>query len=412
MGAKKRSPYRVMAVVLAMYVVKTAVKLSIGRALRSPMITSDGAHNAADIFEALLVIVAVFVARMPPNERYPFGRKNIESIARTLIGAGLFLTALHFAAVSLAGLLSYLPSFDARVRTILPLPAHEPLRMDPALLPWVLGVTIGSIALSFAVGRYEVQTGKASGHASMEADGQETLGDGKIEAVILLGVVLEHVFHAAWLEYPFGLGVAFIVGRTGVDLFMDGWHALLQHSIGKEHEDEIRRACRATYGVREVEEVKTFRVGSQIVCNIKICTAFDASHRDLKHALKVRVSACLKELSEDLGLYFRFSRPDAAIRRVAYAAVSDGKAIAVAPSLEAASGFLVCDLDGEEVVRWSLEPLPSDCHGDLVAWLEGKRVDTVYLFGDRPSTQERGIVFAGVPSYSLGTLGLAEPIDD
>lgn len=412
-GSRWSSPYVVMAAVLAMYGIKVAAKLAVGTHIHSPMITGDGFHNLADIFVALLVVATVWISKLPPDGRYPFGRKNVESLARLAIGAGLIPTALHFGAASLMGLLSYAPDLDRSVRAFVPfgLPRHEALLMGPdADLWWILGVTGGSVLLSFVMGRYEIGAGKANGHASMVADGKETRSDGLIELVIFLGVCAEHLFHAAWLEYPLGIGVAVLVGRTGIELWLEGWHALLQHSLGPEVERAIREACLAMPGIDGVEQVTTFPIGSRAVCILKILTETPAvAHDDLKKALKQHLSARLAGLGhEDAEFHLRFSLPPSRDGRVAYAVLTDGQAIAVAPDLERATHFLVCTVLRGKITRWTLEQPPAACRDDFVSWLEAKRVQTLYLFGDRQAEALGKLTLSGVPSYDLRTLGLLD----
>lgn len=408
-----RSPYMVMAAVLVMYGLKVAAKLTIGSHINSPMITGDGFHNMADFVVALLVVVSVWISRLPADERYPFGRKNVESIVRLAIGAMLIPTALHFGATSLMGLLSYAPALDRSVRDFMPfgLPTHEPLLMGQGVnVWWILGVTGGSVLLSFVMGRYEIDAGKANGHASMVADGQETRSDGLIELVIFLGVCAERLFHAAWLEYPLGIGVAVLVARTGAELWIEGWHALLQRSLGREIEDAIRKTCVALRGIDSVEQVTTFRVGSRAVIILKILTEAPAgAHDDLKKALKRHLAAMLAEREiEDAEFHLRFSTPKIVESRMAYAALTDGEIIVISPDLEHATHFIICTVENRAVTRWTLETPPDACKDDLLAWLEAKRVTTLRFFGDRQAERRGGITFAGVPSYDLHTLGLED----
>ena len=412
-GSRWSSPYVVMAAVLVMYGVKVAAKLAVGTHVHSPMITGDGFHNLADIFVALLVVATVWISKLPPDERYPFGRKNVESIARLAIGAMLIPTAMHFGAASLMGLLSYAPDLERIVRHVVPfgLPRHEPLLMGPDVsVWWILGVTGGSVLLSLVVGRFEIEAGKANGHASMVADGKETRSDGLIELVIFLGVCAEHLFGAAWIEYPLGIGVAVLVARTGKELWLEGWHALLQHSLGQEVENAVKRTCLATPGIVGVEQVTTFPIGSRAVCILKILTETPAvAHDDLKKTLKKRLAGTLAALGhEDAEFHLRFSLPPSRDARVAYAAMTDGTSVAVAPDLEHATHFLICTVLRGKVTRWTLEEPPEACRDELVSWLEAKRVRTLYFYGDRQTDRRGKLDFAGVPSYDLRTLGLTD----
>jgi cation diffusion facilitator family transporter len=410
---KRRSPFLIMGAVLAMYALKAVVKYAAGSALHSPMITGDAVHNAADFGVVLIVMAVLALSLLPATAEYPFGRKNVESIARAVIGVGLLVTALHFAAESLAGLLSYAPSLDQRVRSVVPggLPEFQPLRMDAGLLPYVLLITVTSAALSFFVGWIEIREGKAGGHPSMVADGQETRSDGLIEVVILVGVCAEYLFKAAWLEYPLGMGVSFLVARTGYELLSEGWRALLQRSLGREVETTIRATCLSLRGINNVDRVTTFQVGSRAICILKLTTSGPAEgDDDVKAALIGHLNSKLAELGhEDAEFYIRFSRPDAADARVAYAATTDGTAIAVVPELSLATHAIICDLKHGAAVRWTLLPVPKGGESAVLKWLEEKRVVRLYLFGDRQTDRRGKISIHGVPSYDLHTLGLAEP---
>lgn len=406
------TPQGVMLLVFTMYLCKVVAKLSTGSEINSPMITGDGWHNLADLLEVVLIAVAIRMSRKPPDGDYPFGRKNVESVARAVIGLGLLLAAVRFVGASAAGLLSYAPELDASARNALPfLPRHEPLVLSGAAAPWVLSLTAVSAALSFAISRHEIRVGRAHGHPSMVADGEETRSDGMIESAILVGVVSEYVFHAPALEYVFGLGVAFLISRTGLELLLGGWGGLLQKSLGGEVEGALEKECLAMPGILGVKEMKTFAVGSRAVCLIDLLSdAPSVAHADLKEALKKRLSVRLAELEHDSAeFHLRFSQTFAEPHRTAYAVVSDGTSHAVAPHSGAATHILVCDMERGRAVRWSLEPLPPGGPEGLLAWLEGKRVTTLFVFGSGRTETRGRIVIDHVPSFRLSALGLTEP---
>ncbi len=405
------TPNGMMAIVFVMYLCKVVAKLAIGRHVHSPMITGDGWHNVADLIEVVLVVAAVYMARMAPDADYPFGRKNFESIVRASIGAGLLVAALGFAGRSVAGLLALAPDLDRTVRETLPiLPTHHPLRMGSDVAGWVIGCTLVSVVLSFVVSRHEIAVGKAHGHPSMVADGEETRGDGMIEGAILIGVCSEYLFRAPWLEYVFGLGIAFLISRTGVELLRGGWNALLQKSLGREVEMAMKKTCCAMHGVADVERITTFAVGSLAVCIIKILTDVPArAQDDLRKILKERLVARLAELGhEESQLHLRFSGTSMKRHRVAYAIVRDGKVQAIARSLEESTHFFICNVERGAVVRSELEKPPTlDPHG-VLAWLEKKRVKTVYVFGARDSERRDSVLVMCVPTYNVRAFGIID----
>lgn len=399
------NPFVVMWLVVGMYAIKAAFKIGIGSQINSPMIAGDGFHNLADILEALAVIAVIWVAKRPATIDYPFGRKNIEFFTSLAIGGSLLILSVQFALKSLVGLLAIRPDIDHAVRAVLPfLPSHEPLVMNAATLPWVLSITVGSVLASFLVSRYQIAVGRSCGHASMVADGEETASDGRIEMITLAGVAGEYYFQIPWLEYPLGLLIAMAIARTGWELSRAGARVLLQHSIGADHEEAIRKACLRVSGVSAVDQLKTFQIGSTAVCIMTITT----EHRtgtlaQLKYGVEHHVRKYLLEADfKDCEINLRFEKPEPARHRIAYAAIADGANLCIAPSVESATHIIVCDLENNMVVRTKEELKPEN----LVEFLQRKRVVRLYLFHENPPALP-GIEVASSTSYQPHLLGLS-----
>lgn len=401
-------PIVVMGIVAVMYVVKAILKISIGRMINSPMIAGDGFHNIADLFEAAAVITVILVARRPSCEDYPFGRKNVEFFASLAIGASLLYMSFRFAIDSLVGLLALKPELDQWVRGLVTLPAYEPLVMNIATLPMVLAVTAGSVVLSLVVSRYQIAIGKLSGHASLVADGEETASDGRIEAVTLLGVVAEYLFHCPWLEYPLGLLVAVLIGRTGFGLFRGACRVLLQHSLGQEREGRIREICLSCPGVRSITSLKTFQVGHTAVCMIMLETSRgSAAVQQVKYGVEYLLKKFLLEDDfKECELHIRFHPPEPNRHREAVAIFKTNGRNFVAPTLGEATHLWICDVERGSVVRsteWAVPPKPEE-------FLALKRAGKLYVFDvdsqERIKLEASGIEICQSLSYLPTVMGL------
>ena len=123
----KRIPpaIRVMVAVSVMYAIKIAAKLWVGYSIDSSLLIGDGYHNVSDIFEAMVVIIAVVLGSRPESGKYPFGLHNVECLAALSTGLGLSYLALKYAGqaavalVTQAGFGGNLPTCKA---------AHTPAR--------------------------------------------------------------------------------------------------------------------------------------------------------------------------------------------------------------------------------------------------------------------------------------------
>ncbi|MDP3771729.1 MAG: cation diffusion facilitator family transporter [bacterium] len=385
MTSRWKSPYVVMGVVLVMYAVKVIVKLHVGAMVHSPVITGDGAHNVADIVEALLVTLGIAIARMKPSEDYPFGRRNIESMIETAIGVGLLFTAVTIAGRSITALLLWVSADVAReARSAMPfLPNVQPLIMGPSYFWWVAGVTGGSALASLAVSKYQIVVGRIIGSGSLVADGQETRSDGRIEVAAFVGILAEYTTGAFWIEYPLALVVAFLVARTGVEILRRGIGGLLQRSLGAEIETAIREAVRSVHGVLDVANLTTFRVGGAPVVIIKVTSR--ASERMLRHVKPIvleRIAACLGTHGfREFARYVRFEPPAPSRHRIAYAIRDFDRSVLMAPSLELATHLRICDIEDGEIVRWKDLPRPEKL-ADALRLLQGKRVTQFFVARD------------------------------
>lgn len=375
------SPYGVMAVVLCMYLVKVTTKLTIGDWANSPMISGDGWHNAADIFEACVVIATIWFARLPPSDTYPLGRKNIESLFSVIVGALLVFMAIRIGWSSASSLWGAM--------------GGEPvgLIMGPHLAPWVMGVTGGSAILSLFVSRYQIRVGKKTGHEALVADGQETASDGRIELATFAGVCGQYLFDAPWIEYPFALLVAGLMIHTGKEIFSRGMGALLQRTIGIGHDQAIATIVGGLYGVEGVGQLKTFRTGNKVVLIMKVLSrAHPRAQRLMKEAMAYHIANYLRGQGfEDGEFFIRFDAPLSDFDR--RAVLLDGNR-RVAQSIQDAVSVVVCDVEHGIVTRATEHPIPGEDASRRKALLEfllEKRVTEVVIYGpNRPSGYSQG----------------------
>lgn len=403
------NPYTVMWLVVIMYLGKAWLKISIGHGINSPMIEGDGYHNMADILEALAVILVIWIARRPANGNYPFGKKNVEFFTSLVIGLALLVMAVRFSIKSFIGLLAINPQYDQIARRFIDLPEHEPLIMNQETLPWVLGITAGSVVLSILVSRYQIMAGKETGHNSMVADGQETASDGRVEGITLFGVIGEYWFQAPWLEYPLGLLVALAIAHTGWELLRDSARVLLQHSIGLDHEAEIHKLCLAVAGVERAEALKTFQIGTTAVISVTIITEHrTAIISQIKYAIEYHVRRYILEEAEfkDLEFNIRFEKPEPARHRIAYAVKGENRHYVVASDLASSTHIAICDLENNMVVRVKIEDKPVD----ITEYLLRKQVKRIYFFNQTPEELNEilaaEIEIAASTSYQAVLLGL------
>jgi hypothetical protein len=276
--------------------------------------------------------------------------------------------------------LEYIPVLGSWLVETLTVADVAPPEVSGPLFPYLLGITIFSIVVSRALCHHQIKVGKATGHAIVEAAGQEMLVDSRIELVTLVGIVSQKVFPSApWLEYAFALVVALVVANTAKELFMDAMRALLAKSIGVQIDEELRQMCLCIPGITNVVALGTFRVGPLAVVKVTLNTMLDGAVPVLTDAVESQlrhhvIESGFLECQVDV----MFKKPTPNRHRIAYAVncSHSGRIEAVAMTVSSATHIVVVDVEFGEIDRATLHAVPADLRG----FLEGKRVRTLYVF--------------------------------
>lgn len=400
--------YGVMAVVIAMYLVKVVAKVGFGTVMHSPMIEGDGWHNASDISQAALVIVGVWLAKRPANREYPFGLRGVDAVWSLLIGLMLLWAAVvNVLAPSLLGVANAVLPADAWARGLLR--AAEPSRLDAggnSLLAFV--IMLSSALVSVAVSRYQIGVGTRTGHQSVVADGKETLGDGKIEALAGVGVAAQWLVGWPWIEYGLGVLMAVVMVRTAAEILTDAGDRLLNRSLGVLVDVGIRAAAEATCGVRGVVSVVTYRRGTCAVAEVTVESRLNAAQTArIERHLAACVRERLTELEEGSEPYVIVRVVPAPIEEVRYAYLArvDATGRRIVDDDRIATHVILCQTVGSTRVR----DVPLRGDRSLLEMLEDRHVSVLYVRGDvRPLSEAlRGKVrVASVPSSDPRLLGI------
>jgi cation diffusion facilitator family transporter len=417
LARKFEDPFVVMSLVSFVNLTKWLTKVTIGRLIASPMITSDGWHNLADLFMSCANVWAMAVGNRPKSQKYHFGRKNIEFLASLAIGIALIWLSFQFAAQSISGVLANWPDVESQVRAYITLPAVEPMRLNDATFPWAVGIITFSIVCSYISSKLQIKVGKMRGHPIMVASGEEALSDVRIEFVTLSTILLEHYGSLALLEYPVALLVSVMIFLTGWELFLVAYRVLLHRSIGAEHEEVIAAEVMSVPGVLGIKEMKTFQVGHRAVILLRLITMRDTRVNDIirlgiKQAVNAYILTC--EDFKECEVHFEFQPPETKWSRVAFAVIQSGHVTRVAESVPGATHFIVCTVEsyqaGEAQFSRIIRTERLAAPGGAVLLAE-KQVESLYVMDQASGDAkfgETGIVLRAAVSQTLSTWGMSD----
>lgn len=387
---------RVMAIAIALTVLKAVAKIWLGRSIGSSAIVADGAHSMSDAVPDLLVMWIALLAGRMANRSYPLGRGNLNTIITLGTGITLTLVCLNVAWNILLALYQVATHQYA-----------SNLKLGPRELPYAIVITLLSAAISFAVGSYQVYAGKRTREPGVAADGAEMKGDGLIELATFGGLVGAYLFKAPWVEHLIAAFILYFVSGTAKEFLVDGIRGLTQKSLGAEIEEKIMECSSAIHGVARVGTLKTFAVGgTTAVVMLKIETIRDIETAIVQDAVR-------REISELFAKHEDFGRSEIWIEeaersptyRIAIA-VSGSR---IASRLSDAESVWICEVEGDETISSvnavALGALPL---AGRAALLERKKARDVVTFftddNDRAALEMHNVALRSSATFFPGAL--------
>jgi cation diffusion facilitator family transporter len=147
---------RVLLRVLALNLIVALAKIVLGAASGAVSVLSDGFHSLTDSASNVVALVAVGVAKQPPDAEHPYGHRKFESMAAGAIGLFLLLVMVQVL-------------WTAVERLRVPI--------QPTVDALSFAVMIGTLLVNVGVVRYERRAGERLSSELLLADAHHTQSD-------------------------------------------------------------------------------------------------------------------------------------------------------------------------------------------------------------------------------------------
>jgi cation diffusion facilitator family transporter len=235
---------------MAADILLTLAKLIIGFLSHSAALVAEGLHSAADVLFDLVVLIGMHLGRKEADEGHPYGHGKFESLATLLLSFILLGVAVGIA-------------LDAANRI-----------KDPDLAPpehLALWVAAGSIVIKEFLYRYTVTVGSRIGSNIVIANAWHHRSDAIASFAALLGIAGAI---AGWpmLDPVAAIGVAFFVGKVGVEIAIDSLEELTDsaNAIDNEIRATITRLINDHPEVCSAHLVKARKLGPDILVDVHV----------------------------------------------------------------------------------------------------------------------------------------------
>jgi cation diffusion facilitator family transporter len=250
---KNASDYRVIRNVT---IVGSAVDASLavgkiagGFIAQSQALIADGIHSVSDLVTDLLVVIAARHSSHEADSEHPYGHGRIQAIATALLAVSLALIALGIA-------------WDAMSR----------LRGNGELLSpgWLAVVVAGiSVVAKEAVYQYTSKVARALDSNLLRANAWHSRTDALSSLIVIAGV-LGVMVGFRWADAVGALGVGVIILHAAFKIGREAFDELIDTGLDENTLASMRRAILHVPGVIGVHELRTRRMGSQLLADMHI----------------------------------------------------------------------------------------------------------------------------------------------
>lgn len=256
-----------------------ALKITTGIAGNSRALIADAVHSISDLFTDAIVLLGISIGRKAPDDGHQFGHARIETLASSIVGIALIITAVYIAAKAVLGIYH-----------------HEINKPKTVAL---LGAAV-SILLKETLYHYTVRTGKRIKSQLIIANAWHHRSDSLSSVAVFIGIggtLINPDWHI--LDSFAALLVSFFIIKVGIDIIIKSLREITDAAPRPDVIEKIKTCCLGVEGVLDVHDLRVrisgglYQMETHIVVNGSI-TVIDG------HGIAKAVEKCLADEIEDL----------------------------------------------------------------------------------------------------------------
>ena len=225
------------------------VKIIVGFVSHSQALVADGVHSFSDLASDVLVIVAARHAAQGPDQAHPYGHGRIQTAASVLLAVTLVVVALGIVWDSLARL------------------HNLAVNLQPGY--WALIVATGSALLKEGIYRYTVRSARRLGSKLLEVNAWHSRSDAFSSLVVIAGTG-GAIVGFRWADSAAAIMVAGLIMLVAWKIGREGFNELIDTGVSADLAEEIEAQILQVDGVKEMHQLRTRKMGSEILADVHI----------------------------------------------------------------------------------------------------------------------------------------------
>ncbi|TGN41891.1 cation diffusion facilitator family transporter [Marinobacter confluentis] len=253
-------------------------KVITGLLFHSQALIVDGIHSFTDVASDLVVVAVMRVSRQEPDQEHPYGHQRIETLGTMVLGSLLIAVGAALA-------------WDNTLRLLNP---------DVARIPeWpILVAALVSVLSKEWIYRYTRRVGLAIRSDLIVANAWHSRTDAFSSVVVLVSTVGAMMGYL-WLDILAAIAISLLIIHIGWKFTWDSVKELVDTGLSPEDTERLRNTAMGIEGVRDVHELRSRRMGQDILLDIHLVVRPEISVSE-GHQIGMQVATAMRATMDNI----------------------------------------------------------------------------------------------------------------
>ena len=248
------------------------LKVVSGLMFHSQALLVDGIHSFTDVVSDIVVMGVMRVSRQAPDEDHPYGHQRIETLGTMVLGSLLIAVGAALA-------------WDNTLRLISANAANIPE------WPVLVAAAVSVIAKEW-IYHYTRRIGTAIRSDLIIANAWHSRTDAFSSIVVLVGTAGAMLGYL-WMDVIAAILISAIIIHIGWRFTWDSVQELIDTGLSPEDTESLRQKALAIEGVRNVHELRSRRMGQDILLDVHLVVRPEISVSE-GHQIGMQVASAMR----------------------------------------------------------------------------------------------------------------------
>ncbi|WP_144780280.1 cation diffusion facilitator family transporter [Marinobacter maritimus] len=254
------------------------IKVIAGMLFHSQALLVDGIHSFTDVASDLVVLGVMKLSRQEPDENHPYGHQRIETFGTLVLGSILIAVGAALAWENtlrlIEGNIDNIPEWPVLIAAGVSVVGKE----------WIF--------------RYTRHIGQAIRSDLIIANAWHSRTDAFSSAVVLVSTA-GAMLGLLWLDVLAAVAIAIIIIHIGWKFTWDSVQELVDTGLSPDDTEMLTAIARSTDGVLNVHELRSRRMGQDILLDIHLVVRPEISVSE-GHQIGMQVVAGMRDALENI----------------------------------------------------------------------------------------------------------------